>query len=83
MYRLDSAFVLTLSEAYLKSHRWKDAESVLQTFLTVDSESATARGLLGISLYMQNDLSGAREEWERALELDPNEPNARTGLEKL
>jgi tetratricopeptide (TPR) repeat protein len=82
-YEHDSAFVMTLSEAYLKSHRWTDAEDVLQGFLNVDSESAAARGLLGISLYMQNDLLGAREEWERALELDPNEPNAKTGLEKL
>ena len=83
VYASDSAFVLTLSEAYLKSHRWKDAEGVLQAFLTVNSESATARGLLGISLYMQSDLSGAREEWSRALGLDPNEPNAKAGLERL
>jgi cytochrome c-type biogenesis protein CcmH/NrfG len=83
VYRFDSAFVLTLSEAYLKSHRWRSAEDILRGFLSVDSESAAARGLLGISLYMQNDLSGAREEWERALELDPNEPNAKAGLEKL
>jgi len=83
LYRFDSVFVLTLSEAYLKNHRWIDAQSVLQAFLTVNSESATARGLLGISLYMQNDLSGAREEWERALELDPSEPKAKAGLEKL
>jgi tetratricopeptide (TPR) repeat protein len=82
-YEHDSAFALTLSEAYLKSNRWKDAESVLQAFLSAGPESATARGLLGINLYMQNDLSGAREEWERALELDPSEPNAKTGLEKL
>ena len=56
VYRFDSAFVLTLSEAYLKSHRWKDAESILQAFLANDPESATARGLLGISFYMQNRL---------------------------
>jgi hypothetical protein len=39
--------------------------------------------LLGISLFMHNDLSGAREEWERALKLNPDQPNAKTGLEKL
>ena len=83
VYEYDSAFVLTLSEAYLKTHRWKNAESVLQAFLASELESATARGLLGIAYYMQNDLSGAREEWERALKLNPDEPNARTGLEKL
>ena len=38
---------------------------------------------MGIAYYMQNDLSGAREEWETALELDPREPNAKSGLEKL
>ncbi len=83
VYGYDSAFVLTISEAYLKTHRWKDAGSILRAFLAHDSESATAHGLLGISLYMQNDLSGARKEWERALKLNPDEPNARTGLEKL
>ena len=65
VYKYDSAFVLTISEAYLKTHRWKDAGSILRAFLAHDSESATAHGLLGISLYMQNDLSGARKEWER------------------
>ncbi|UCB52543.1 MAG: tetratricopeptide repeat protein [Candidatus Zixiibacteriota bacterium] len=83
VYERDSAFVMTLSETYLRTHRWKDAENTLQTFLANDPESATARGLLGVSLFMQNDLSGAREEWERALELNPDEPNAKTGLEKL
>ena len=82
-YRYDSVFVLTLSKAYLKSNRWADAKNILQEFLAKNQDSATMRGLLGMCFYMLGEDLSAKREWERAQKLNPDEPVAKTGLEKL
>lgn len=82
-YGDDQVFVITLSKAYLGVGRPKDAQTLLSDFLATNEESATMRGLLGTSFYLQKDFSNAKRDWERALQLDPNEPLAKTGLEQL
>ena len=79
----DSVFVISLSSAYLKAERPEDAKNILQEFLAKNQESATMRGLLGISFFLLKDFSNAKKQWETALKLDPDEPHAKAGLEKL
>jgi tetratricopeptide (TPR) repeat protein len=82
-YEQDTVFVINLSKAYLKTQRPEDAKNILRGFLAKNQESATMRGLLGISLFLLRDFSNAKKEWERALKLNPDEPHAKTGLEEL
>ncbi len=79
----DSVFVINLSKAYLKTQRPEYAKNILQDFLVKNQESATMRGLLGISFFLLRDFSNAKKEWEKALKLNPDEPHAKTGLEEL
>ena len=82
-YEHQPAFVISLAKAYVKAERPEDARNIVQGFLAKGEETATMRGLLGASFFLLRDFSKARVEWERALELNPDEPLAKTGLEKL
>jgi hypothetical protein len=82
-YEHESAFVTGLAKAYMKAERPEDAKNMVQGFLARGQETATMRGLLGASLFLLRDFPNARVEWERALKLNPTEPLAQTGLEKL
>jgi Flp pilus assembly protein TadD len=82
-YEHEPPFVIGLAKAYLKAERPNDARAIVQRFLAKGQETATMRGLLGASLFLLRDSTQARVEWERALELNPAEPLARTGLKKL
>jgi Flp pilus assembly protein TadD len=82
-YECDSAFVISLATAYMRVKRLKDAENILQECLSKNQESATIRGLLGTVFFMQRDDSNAKKEWEIALKLNPGEPRAQEGIEKI
>ena len=82
-YEHHSAFVTKLAKAYLKAGRPDDARRIVQQSLAGGQETATMRGLLGTSFFLLGDSSNARVEWERALDLNPDEPLAKTGLEEL
>ncbi|UCB53269.1 MAG: tetratricopeptide repeat protein, partial [Candidatus Zixiibacteriota bacterium] len=82
-YGHEALFVIGLAKAYLKAERPEDAKNTLQGFLAGGQETATMRGLLGTSFFLLRDSTRARLEWERALQLNPAEPLARTGLKKL
>jgi Tfp pilus assembly protein PilF len=79
----DYDYVALLSTAYMRANRWKDAKSILEGYLAKNEESAIMRGSLGICFYMMREDSSAKREWERALELNPDEPSAKAGLERL
>ena len=82
-YEHKPAFVIGFAKAYLKAERPEDAKNLVQGFLARGEETATMRGLLGASFFLLRDFSKARVEWERALELNPDEPLAKAGLERL
>jgi len=82
-YEQNPAYVIKLAKAYLKAERPEDARDIVQRFLARGQETATMRGLLGTSFFLLWDFSNARVEWERALELNPDEPLAKTGLDEL
>jgi Flp pilus assembly protein TadD len=79
----EPAFVIGLAKAYLKTERAENARILLQGFLARGQETATMRGLLGASFFLLKDYARARVEWERAQELNPDEPLAKAGLAKL
>ncbi|MGB7062608.1 MAG: tetratricopeptide repeat protein [Candidatus Zixiibacteriota bacterium] len=79
----EPAFVIGLARAYLKAERPEDAKNLVQGFLARGEETATMRGLLGASFFLLRDSTRARAEWERAQELNPDEPLAKAGLERL
>ncbi len=79
----DRLFVVIMTKTYMNLNRWADAGEVTQRFLAQKPESAEMLGLLGLSFYMLGDKSEARELWERAIKLDPNDRNARAGLKAM
>jgi Tfp pilus assembly protein PilF len=82
-YEHQTAFVTGLATAYLKAERPEDARSLIQESLARGLESSTLRGLLGASFFLLEDDTRAKAEWERALELNPDEALAKAGLAKL
>lgn len=82
-YEHEPAFVIGFAKAYLKAERPEDARGLVQGFLARGQETATMRGLLGASFFLLKDSTRARVEWKRAQELNPDEPLAKTGLERL
>ena len=79
----DRLFVVILTKTYMNLNRWVDARDVVQRFLAKKPESGEMLGLLGLSFYMLGDKSEAGKLWERALELDPSDRNAKAGLREL
>lgn len=82
-YECDSAFVISLATAYMGAKRLKDAKNILQECLSKNQESATIRGLLGTIFFVQRDIPNAKKEWQIALKLNPGEPRAQEGIEKI
>jgi tetratricopeptide (TPR) repeat protein len=82
-YEHEPAFIIGFAQAYMKAERPEDAKNLIQGFLARGEENATMRGLLGASFFNLRDYSRAKAEWERALELNPDEPLAKAGLERL
>jgi len=82
-YEHEAPFVIGLAKAYLKTERAEDARVLVQEYLARGQETATMRGLLGASFFMLRDSTKARMEWQRARELDPDEPLAKAGLKRL
>ena len=82
-YQHEPAFVIGLARAYLRAERPEDAGGLVQEFLAQGQETATMRGLLGACFFLLRDSTRARVEWERAQELNPDEPLAKAGLERL
>lgn len=70
---------MILAKAYLKVNRPEDAKMLVEKFLAKNQESATMRGLLGLSLFLLKNEAGATKEWDTALKLDPHEPVAKRG----
>jgi tetratricopeptide (TPR) repeat protein len=82
-YECDSVFVISLATAYMGAKRLDDAKNFLRECLSKNQESAAIRGLLGTIFFMQRDIPNAKKEWEIALKLNPGEPRAQEGIEKI
>jgi tetratricopeptide (TPR) repeat protein len=59
--------------------RYREAVPLFHMVLQFDLEVADSRAELGLSLWRLNRREEARREWEKALEINPNQPVARNG----
>lgn len=65
------------------SSRWEDAANVNREFLKVFGDDPDALNRLGKALTEMGEVSGARNAYGRAIELDPTNTIARRNLDKL
>ncbi len=76
---LDVAGQSNLATAYLQTGRLADAERTFRWALTIQKYVPAYNGL-GIIAMKQHDLVGARKDFERAVQLDPNYVEANLNL---
>jgi tetratricopeptide (TPR) repeat protein len=73
---------LNLGRFLILTKNWPRAASVLKALIDVEP-SADAYGLLGVALGNAGELLQARGMFKQALRLDPNQPEAKSGLSRL
>jgi arylsulfatase A-like enzyme/tetratricopeptide (TPR) repeat protein len=69
-----------LATAYLENGRVNDAERVFNWVLTNDAENAAATNGLGLIAIQRRNFDGARTDFERAIQLDPDLVEAQMNL---
>lgn len=72
-----------LALAYLESDRVGDAERVLKWSLTTSNDYAPTYNALGLVAIRKEDKPGARTNFEKAVQLDPNLLEAQLNLGKI
>jgi len=71
---------LNMTRYLIAQGKYADAETTLSGLPEL---GAAGHGLRGVIRGNQNDLEGARTDFERAIELDPENPEAKAGLRQL
>jgi len=72
-----------LAEAYMDLEMLGEARDHLEEILTVNPEFAGAHLRLGALLFRMEDMVGARREWERCAERNPEDRRIRAYLVSL
>ena len=72
-----------LAEAYMNLDRLNDARDHLEAILEMHPSFLDSRVRLGTLLHRLDDLEGARREWERCPEADPEDRRVRAYLAAL
>jgi cytochrome c-type biogenesis protein CcmH/NrfG len=57
--------------------------ALLDPVIEADPRNAAALGVRGVARARTGDLNGAAADWERALAIDPRQPEARAGMAQL
>ncbi len=73
---------LNLGRFLILDRQWIRAIKVLRDLLE-ERPSADAYGLLGVALGNEGDLKAARDMFKKALQIDPEQPEAKSGLSQL
>ncbi len=69
---------------YEHSRQWTRLEQLLRELIAAEPQDYRAYSQLGTVLAnVQKDDAGARQWWERSLELNPQQPQVREALAKL
>ena len=71
------------AERFIIENQLDEAERVANEILEVNSNVASAHEIKGTILFLQKNFSKSRMAWIRALELDPNNPEAEGMLGKI
>jgi len=72
-----------LGRMWIQTGRMAEARDLLDDLLANDPEDPDALGLRGVARANLGDLPGAAADWQSALELDGNQPEARAGIMQL
>jgi choline-sulfatase len=75
---LDNLF--NLGNAYLETQRYADAERTLKGLLMLDSRYSAAYNVLGLVSVQRGQIDSARQNFERALEINPDDPEPMMNL---
>lgn len=65
------------------THDPRRVAALLDPVIEADPLNASALGVRGVARARTGDLNGAAADWERALAIDPRQPEARAGMAKL
>ena len=71
------------AERFIIENQLEEAERVANEILEVNSNVASAHEIKGTVFFLQKNFSKSRMAWIRALELDPNNPEAESMLTKI
>lgn len=74
---------LALARYTINAGRGELVRPLLDELVSENAETAEALGLRGLVRAQSGDLDGARSDFEAALKLDPRQPEAAYGIEKL
>jgi len=72
----NSALLMQIGSVYHSAHQFKDAAAYYSKAVRVDPKNVEAHTKLAVSLYRSGDVDGAITELNRALSLDPKDPNS-------
>ena len=75
---LDNLF--NLANAYLEKQRYADAEKAIRGILALDDHYGSAYKVLGLAKVQQGDAEGARQAFEKALQVSPEDPEPMLNL---
>ncbi len=75
---LDNLF--NLANAYLEKQRYADAERAIRGILALDDQYSSAYNVLGLAKVQQGDAEGARQAFEKALQVSPEDPEPMLNL---
>jgi len=79
----DVALYLYLAYAYARQEDFDKSIGILQQAIDVAPESAKVHYNLGVAYHKAHNLTQAKEEYLRAVNLDPNYSAAKTALETV
>jgi Flp pilus assembly protein TadD len=79
----ETSYLVDLGYILVRQKRLQDAEIVLERAVNADRNSADAYNMLGFVYFQLNYRERARENFERALTLNPNHRAARENLDAL
>lgn len=81
--KTDAEKMVELGKFYYLNQKYDQAVEEYRKAVALDPKNLDARYNLGVALETINDLEGAREAFEKLLELDPNYKGAQEHYDRL
>ena len=72
-----------LGEAYFHLGRYEDAEELLARAILLENPDTQSLNLLGLARFQVSDFEGAREAFQRSLDLDAEQPQVEEALTRV
>ena len=75
--------IRVLGEAYFHLGRYEDAEELLARAILLENPDTQGLNLLGLARFQVSDFEGAREAFQRSLDLDAEQPQVEEALTRI